>query len=71
MLHFHGEEPVFELIQVSVAHQHRSIFIFITALLKELVDKLLIWSGMFTLEIDDLFNGLVGVHVGYFIDDLL
>ena len=26
---------------------------------------------MFTLEIDDLFNGLIGVYAGYFIDDLL
>ena len=69
MLHFHREEPVFQLFQVSVAHQHRSIFV--TALVKELVDKLLIWSGMFTLEIDDLLNGLIGVYAGYFIDDLL
>ena len=52
-----------------MAQQHRSIFFVV--LVKQLVEKLLIWSGIFTLKVDDLLDGLILVYVCNFVNDLL
>ena len=52
-----------------MAQKHRSIFFVV--LVKQLVEKLLIWSGIFTLKVDDLLDGLILVYVCNFVNDLL